>query len=484
MINLTIDHQPIEVEPGTTLMEAAGMLGIIIPSMCHNGDLPHFASCMICVVKDERNGKMIPSCSIRAEEGMQIITGDEEVREARKTALDLLLSDHVGDCEAPCQRACPAHMDIPLMNRHLAAGEFRQAYDVVIRDIALPSVLGRICPAPCEGACRRKSIDEPVAICLLKRIAGDHHLQENLPAESIIPTHKLNKNIAIIGSGPYGLSAAWYLQQAGFQCTIFDQNEQPGGALRYSVSREILPEAVLNQEIDRIRKSGVIFEMNTFIGEEEVDNLRKQFDALISPLDKAPKMAIRAAALGKEAAKRTHQELSGEIITGERRLFNSHFGRLEPEEAPEYLKESVQDARLAPSGGMTLGFSHEEAMAEAARCLHCDCRKPNTCKLRLYADEYGAEQRRFAGPSRKLVRKNFQHEIVVYEPEKCIKCGICIRITEKYREELGLTFIGRGFDVVVGIPFDQSLEQGLTKTALEAADACPTGALSRKKEKK
>jgi NADH dehydrogenase/NADH:ubiquinone oxidoreductase subunit G len=93
-------------------------------------------------------------------------------------------------------------------------------------------------------------------------------------------------------------------------------------------------------------------------------------------------------------------------------------------------------------------------------------------------------QKRFIGLERKKIRKIVQHDIVIYEPEKCIKCGICVRITEKYQEELGLTFIGRGFDVQVGVPFSKSLQMGLTHTALEAADACPTGALSRKEEKR
>ena len=101
--------------------------------------------------------------------------------EARKTALELLLSEHVGDCEAPCQITCPAHMDIPLMNRLLARGKFAEALQVVKKDIALPSVLGRICPAPCEGACRRRSVDEAVSICLLKRFAGDEDLEVRIP---------------------------------------------------------------------------------------------------------------------------------------------------------------------------------------------------------------------------------------------------------------------------------------------------------------
>ena len=154
---------------------------------------------------------------------MDIISMDDEVREARKTALDLLLSEHVGDCEAPCQVTCPAHMDIPLMNRLLGEGKFTEALQVVRRDIALPSVLGRICPAPCEGACRRKSIDEPVSIYLLKRYAGDFDLEMD---QSWVPEKATDsgKKVTIIGAGPAGLAAAYYLALKGHACHVIDRN--------------------------------------------------------------------------------------------------------------------------------------------------------------------------------------------------------------------------------------------------------------------
>lgn len=494
MIELTIDGNSIQAENGTTVMDAARQLGIVIPSMCHNGDLPHFTSCMVCLVKDAA-GKLFPSCSVKATPGMAIITMDEEIREARKTALDLLLSDHTGDCEAPCQLSCPAHMDIPQMNRHLAAGEFDEAYEVVIRDIAIPSILGRICPAPCESACRRRTIDGAVGICLLKRAAGDGEgyqvsgigYQEEsqkfasgtLKPETRYPT-PISPHVAVIGSGPHGLSAAWYLRMKGYQVTIFDRNELPGGELRYSVPREKLPLEILDREIGRIREAGVIFVMNSDIGPVQLAELHREFDAVVEPLDKAPKMAIRASALGKDAAIGVDQKLTGQPVTGERRLFNSRFGRLTPEENLEYLKESPAADRLEPAQGIHAGYTLEEVMAEAARCMHCDCRKLANCKLRDYSDEYKADQKRYLGPERKPLTKIIQHDTVIYEPLKCIKCGICVRITSEYKEELGLTFIGRGFDVTIGVPFSESLKSGLTHTAIKAAEACPTGALSTK----
>src|SRR6056297_1005630 len=210
MITLKINNKQIQVEEGTSVMKAALQMGIHVPNLCWHDELEHFTSCMLCLVKDNVNGKLFPSCSIKTTEGMEVITDDEEIREARKTALELLLSEHVGDCEAPCRIACPAHMNIPLMNRLIATGKMDKALEVVMRDIALPAVLGRICPAPCEGACHRKTVDEPVAICLLKRFAGDAGA-----ARLQVPEKPAGKKVAVIGAGPAGLAAAYYLQIRG-----------------------------------------------------------------------------------------------------------------------------------------------------------------------------------------------------------------------------------------------------------------------------
>jgi len=216
MISITLNNISVSVPEGSTLLDAATQLGLEIPTMCHNGDLEHFTSCMLCLVKDGKTGKLLPSCSAKAFDGMEIITNDDEIREARKIALELLMSEHAGDCEAPCRVACPAFMDIPLMNRLIAAGQFEKALEVVMKDIALPGVLGRICPAPCEGACKRKPIDQAVSICLLKRFTADQ--ANTYPA---IPTATPSDHkVAIIGAGPAGLAAAFYLQIKGIQAVV------------------------------------------------------------------------------------------------------------------------------------------------------------------------------------------------------------------------------------------------------------------------
>lgn len=495
-------------------MKAAQKMGIDVPNLCWHDELEHFTSCMLCLVKDGKNGKLFPSCSIQAAEGQEIITDDQEIAEARHMALELLLSEHTGDCEAPCQIACPAHMNIPLMNRLIAAGKFDESLEVVKRDIALPAILGRICPAPCEGACHRKTVDDPVSICLLKRFVGDEGA-----TPKIIPSEKTGKKVVIIGAGPAGLAASYYLQLKGVQVTLLDKNEKAGGLLRTEINDEILPKDILDKEFEVILNTGVEFQGGKNITPEDFQQLRNEYDAVIVAtgtvsekpeffgLNATPKgiiadkdsyqtsdekvfaignvlrssrLAVRSVGQGKEVAFSVLQYFNGQKPKGEPRLFNSRFGKLVAAEFSEYLKESVPDKRTWPEKGGRSGFSKEEAIAEAKRCLHCDCRAIDDCKLRIYSNNYQADQKRFKTSERRSITKMMNHGSVIYEPQKCIKCGICVRLTEKYTEKFGFTYIGRGFDVEIGVPFNEELKQGLTATAEKVANACPTGAISLK----
>ena len=517
MVTLKIDNRKVEAEPGAVLIDVIRKAGTEVPSMCYLPGMDHFASCMVCVVRERNSGKLRPSCSVNVEEGMDIITMDDEIREARRTALELMLSEHVGDCEAPCQVTCPAHMNIPLMNRLLARGEFSEALKVVKRDIALPSVLGRICSAPCEGPCRRKPMDGAVSICLLKRYAGDHDLDSDA---SWLPERQPDsgKKVAVIGAGPAGLAAAYYLSLKGHECVVIDRNEHAGGSMRKEVPAGELPMEVLDREIGLIGRAGVRFSMKTEVDRKGFEELTSEYDAVVVATGKGEsgvsgwglplagkgveadattyrvagtavfvagsalkpsRMAIRALGQGKEASFSVHQYLSGKEVRGEPFMFNSRFGKLLEDEHAEYLKESVPGERIEPST-KAAGFTPEQVMEEAARCLHCDCRDLESCRLRIYSDLYGADQKRFQSEARFQYRKADQHGEIIYEPSKCIKCGICVRITEKHREKYGMTFIGRGFEVEVGIPFNEELSSGLREVALEVADECPTGALARR----
>lgn len=175
MPELTIDGKKINVKHGSTILDAAHELGIEIPALCFNNKYQASTSCLVCIVKV--NNRLVPSCATKIEDGMIVESETEEIHEARRTALELLLSDHVGDCIAPCQLACPAGMNIPLMIRQIHSSKMQDAINTIKKDIALPAILGRICPAPCESTCRRGNFDEPVSICLLKRYTADLNLK-------------------------------------------------------------------------------------------------------------------------------------------------------------------------------------------------------------------------------------------------------------------------------------------------------------------
>lgn len=518
MINLTINNQPVSVQGGSTILDAAQKLGDIIPTLCYcNGYKPN-TSCMICVVHELKTNRLVPACSMPAEEGMQIETDNERVRETRKDTLELLLSEHIGDCEAPCRRACPANMNIPLMIRQIKEENFKEAIITVKKNIALPAVLGRICPAPCEKGCNRKYHDNPVSICSLKRFVADVDLAEESCYRPYIQPYS-GKKVAIVGAGPAGLSAAYYITQFGYKCCIFDRNSKPGGLLQYAVPDERLPKSVLDAEIKQILELGVELRLEQTLGKDfNMNELKDEYNAVVlalgkidpnlfknSELELSPhgivvnrktyetdipgvfaggnaiaegNMAIRSVAHGKFIAHSVNQYLNGWTVTGFPKRFNSIVGKLQNGETEEFMKETEAFNQVIPAESFETGYSVKEAVKESKRCFHCDCRKPESCKLRQYSEEYGADHRRFKFGQRKCFQKNISHDFIIFEPGKCIKCNICIEITKKIGEKFGFTFINRGFDVQMTVPFNESLNNGLQKAAKECVEACPTAALA------
>lgn len=514
MIKLTIDGKDIKVAEGTMVLKAAEALGIEIPTMCYKEGFHCHPSCMVCLVKDAKSGKFVPSCAMPVSENMQIIASDEDVKQARRDALELLLSDHVGDCDAPCRIGCPAYMNIPLMNRLIAKGDFEQANRVVKEEIAIPHILGYICPAPCEKVCRRNTVDTTISICQLKKFVSAKDLgngREYFPEKN----QSSGKKVAIIGSGPAGLSAAFHLLKAGHECIIYDKNELAGGNLRYETMHKALPAEVLDSEIEYLISYGAKFILNSQIKQNEFEKLVADYDAVLIASGTNPdfdlnvkmgekgisvypdtyetsitkvfacggavktlKMAVRALAQAKGAAHSIEAFLNGSKIEKIHRQFNSKFGKLAEEEFDEYLKEAPNKENKKVVDRLE-AYTIEDAQNEAERCMHCDCRKMDNCKLRVHSDKYQVDRRKYLLGDRQKVSKFFKQDVIVYEPEKCIKCGLCVEITSRKKEEVGFTHIGRGFDVRIKAPFGKSIDKALTTTAIECAEACPTGAISK-----
>lgn len=163
-MKIRIDNTEVEVNEGQTILEAAHIAGIDIPTLCHRDDVEHYSSCMVCMVRDMNRNNFIPSCSALAQEGMDIDASGEEVVSLRKKAVTLLLSEHRAECEAQCRIVCPMGYNIPLMNRLLIAGDNEEAAELIRSEMNGGELNCITCKAFCENACRRKKIDTPVSI--------------------------------------------------------------------------------------------------------------------------------------------------------------------------------------------------------------------------------------------------------------------------------------------------------------------------------
>ncbi len=167
--------------------------------------------------------------------------------------------------KSPCANACPGQVNAHAYVTLIAKGRYEDAMQVIMRNLPLPGVLGRICPHPCETACRRGQVDEPVSICALKRFVADTVDLEKLPLPEI---EKKNEKVAIIGSGPAGLTAAYFLALDGYDVTIYESLSVAGGMLRVGIPDYRLPPEVLDKEIGAITRLGVEIEYNTALGRD------------------------------------------------------------------------------------------------------------------------------------------------------------------------------------------------------------------------
>lgn len=513
MPTLTIDDRTVTVPPGTTILEAARTHGIRIPALCWREGFPPHVSCMLCIVQVEGLNRFVPSCATPVEEGMKVRTDTPAIRQDRRLTLELLLSHHTGDCEAPCALACPAGLDIPAMLRWIAGNRVDLAARLAAEALVLPRTLGAICPAPCEKVCRRNAHDGALAIPALHRaVAGGLASDRLLDAASAS-----GRQIAVVGAGPAGIAAAVAARSLGHGVRLLEAQDRAGGQLRAAIAAGRLAESDLDADLELLDHLGVVLVSGTPLRDREhLEALRAESDAVVLAtggesdvgkwgLETGPqgivtdrvtgatsllgvfaagavvrpirRMAVRAVAAGRAAAQAADRFLrQGPPQPASPRPIRVSMGTLREGELQRFLETAAPEGRH-PGADERRVPPGREAAIEAFRCLHCDCRARTDCRLREYATEYGANPSRWKD-RRPPFEQDFSHPDIVYEPAKCIACGLCIRVSERAGERLGTTFLGRGIAVRVGAPLRQTLAAALTVSAAECVAVCPTGALA------
>jgi len=169
---------------------------------------------------------------------------------------------------APCISACPSHVNIPAYLENIRMGRWSQAMDEVREDCPMPGTIGRVCVRPCEAVCRRKDLDEPLAIKGLKRFLADREMEGGLTTRITPPGQRRPEKVAVIGAGPAGLSCAYYLGVLGYEATIFEAQEGPGGMAAYGIPAYRLPRDVIAHEVSLVEKMGGTIQYNTKVGQD------------------------------------------------------------------------------------------------------------------------------------------------------------------------------------------------------------------------
>ncbi|MFV0346420.1 MAG: 2Fe-2S iron-sulfur cluster-binding protein [Bacteroidales bacterium] len=194
-MQIKIDNKVVEVKQGETIIKTARREGFEIPSLCYAEGAVHKASCMVCAVKNLSNGQIMPSCTTIPTEGMEIDTSSEEVRLVRTLSLELLLSDHRADCDAPCSTVCPVGLDVGNMLKFYDDKQYDKAKDLIAGAFSLPEIACDTCSkVPCEKVCRRSTVDEAVEIRKIIRDILEDKADSNRTPIKVSP-YKLDKSV-------------------------------------------------------------------------------------------------------------------------------------------------------------------------------------------------------------------------------------------------------------------------------------------------
>jgi formate dehydrogenase major subunit len=278
-ITLKINGFDVEAAPGSTILDVVREHGLDdIPTLCHSRELEPYGSCFLCVVEVKGRWNLVPACATRVAQGMEVTTRNERIEASRRTALELLMSNHYADCVSPCTEGCPAHVDAQGYIALSAMGEYAKAVDLIREANPFPAACGRVCVRKCELVCRREDVDSPVGINAIKRFVTDAPGVYDGDPVCAPPT---GKTVGIVGAGPSGLTAAWFLGRLGHRTVVYEANERSGGMLRYGIPEYRLPDEVLDAEVEYICRTGTDIRYGVRVGRDvTLEQLRRDHDAV------------------------------------------------------------------------------------------------------------------------------------------------------------------------------------------------------------
>ena len=279
---VTIDGRTMQAYEGQTLLSVAIENGIMdIPNLCNDDKLEPTSACRMCLVEINGADRPLPSCNTAARPGMVVRTASDRLKSIRRTNLEMMLSDHNAYCQPPCQVGCPTHIDIPGYLELIAQGQNREAARLVKEVLPFPYVLGLTCPAPCQEVCRRGLVEEEIAICRMHGFAAEQCIED--PPTPWVREASTGKKVAVVGAGPSGLTAAYYLALKGHYVKVYDMMPQSGGMLRYGIPEYRLPKDMIDKEFDGVWKLGVDAQYNVKLGRDfTIDDLFNEgFDSVL-----------------------------------------------------------------------------------------------------------------------------------------------------------------------------------------------------------
>ena len=283
-VRLTVNDREVYGFEGQKILDLCAECGIKIPTLCYDPHLSVHGGCSVCLVEIEGARSLMRACTNTVAPNMVIKTNTKRVTDARRLALELLLSDHVGDCRPPCSITCPAQGNVQAYINLTAQGKYREALDVLHEHVTLPASIGRVCTAPCQAKCRRNLADEkePVSIREIKRFVSDWGMNAGGLGE--IPHIEENGfKVAVVGGGAAGLSAAYFLRLAGYSVVLYEKEEYLGGMMRYGIPDYRLPPQILEREAEWLTKShGVAVKTKVAFGKDiKLEELRTDYDAVV-----------------------------------------------------------------------------------------------------------------------------------------------------------------------------------------------------------